>query len=426
MKKRLLFILSLFISVTIFAQQTEIYKPELQGSSRTYQIQLSLRKATAPVQVEVKDNFVILEGDIILGRLVDFEGQGAVTIDGANFRWPNGIIPYTIAPNHPQKADILNAIKMINENTVLCVKPRTNEADFVNFVSGSGCASFVGKRGGQQDITIGSCSVGSIAHEMIHAAGLYHEQSREDRDNFIKVNFANITAGKEHNFDKHISDATDVGPYNYGSIMHYGATAFSKNGNKTIEIKIPPGTAATVIGQRTTISAGDQNALKVLYPNATGCSCNVVSEDCIPMNYLNVVAKKINNRWKVVDGNSWLFDTDQSQAEADMIVKIIKQYKINQSCYVARPNPPFSYLKVNNQSPTGAVVGEDCISFNPANLTVKLVNGNWTITDGNSLLFNFGAKQAEAIKAVCIIKKYGFTKTCYVGRPGPSLQYLRK
>ena len=31
----------------------------------------------------------------------------------------------------------------------------------------------------------------------------------------------NIEAGKEHNFDQHITDGDDVGPYDFGSIMHY-------------------------------------------------------------------------------------------------------------------------------------------------------------------------------------------------------------
>jgi hypothetical protein len=268
--------------------------------------------------------------------------------------------------------------------------------------------------------------VGSIAHEILHAAGLYHEQSREDRDGFVKINFGNIEDGKSHNFDKHVTNATDIGTYNYGSIMHYPAGAFSKNGNPTIEVKIPPGTTSTVIGQRTEISAGDRAAINTLYPNALGCSCDNTTEDCVFINWQNVQARRVNGRWKVVDGNHWAYDTDQSQAEANMIVKIIKQYKIDQSCFVGRPNPPFAYIKANNQSPRGALQGEDCISFNPATLEVRLVNGNYTITDGSSLIYSFGSKQNEAMKALCIIKKYGFTKSCYVGRPGPSMQYLRK
>lgn len=46
--------------------------------------------------------------------------------------------------------------------------------------------------------------------------------------------------GTENNFDKYeASTITDFGvEYDYGSVMHYGAYAFSKNGEITIEPKV--------------------------------------------------------------------------------------------------------------------------------------------------------------------------------------------
>ena len=56
---------------------------------------------------------------------------------------------------------------------------------------------------------------------------MWHEQSREDRDRFVKINWQNIQAGREHNFNQHMSDGDDIGAYDYQSIMHYGSNYFA-------------------------------------------------------------------------------------------------------------------------------------------------------------------------------------------------------
>ena len=69
---------------------------------------------------------------------------------------------------------------------------------------------------------------------------------------------------------------------------------------------------------------------------------------------------------------------------------------------------------------------EDCIAFNPATAQVKFLNNDWKIVDGNHWMFSFGNKEDEARQALAIIKKYGFTRSCFVGRPNASFQYMRK
>ena len=72
------------------------------------------------------------------------------------------------------------------------------------------------------------------------------------------------------------------------------------------------------------------------------------------------------------------------------------------------------------------VVREDCVQFNPNTIEVKQIGGRWKIVDGSHWMFDFENKEDEARLAFAIIKKYGFTRSCFVGRPGPSFQYMRK
>lgn len=118
-------------------------------------------------------------------------------------------------------------------------------------------------RGNMQVISLGDgCeTMGVAVHEICHALGLWHEQSREDRDTNVRIVWANIQAGREHNFNQHITDGDDIGGYDFGSLMHYGRRAFSANGQDTI---VPLGGQA--IGQRSGLSAGDIAAIRSMYP----------------------------------------------------------------------------------------------------------------------------------------------------------------
>ena len=60
------------------------------------------------------------------------------------------------------------------------------------------CWSEVGRQPSRaQDLSIGSnCdTVATVEHELMHALGFWHEQSRYDRDNYITINWKNIEAG---------------------------------------------------------------------------------------------------------------------------------------------------------------------------------------------------------------------------------------
>ncbi|XP_062621324.1 uncharacterized protein LOC134282913 [Saccostrea cucullata] len=162
---------------------------------------------------------------------------------------------------------IQSAIDQYNsDQSCLKWRPRTNEEDYVVIRDGAGCYSSIGRDTGPQNLVLGSTCYykGVILHEMNHAAGFFHEQSRYDRDDYILVNWENVQDGKTRDFTKQQKNIMDtLGTiYDYGSIMHYGATTFSKNGSPTLVAKF--NTRGTM-GQRSGFSEMDIWKIKKLY-----------------------------------------------------------------------------------------------------------------------------------------------------------------
>lgn len=151
-----------------------------------------------------------------------------------------------------------------------------------------------------------------------------------------------------------------------------------------------------------------------------------VKEDCVSFNPARTNLLQVEGDWKIVEGSHYLFSFSNNRKEAEKALAVIKYYGMNDSCFVGRPDPSFSYLLVSGDAPKGAMKGEDCISFNPANIIVDEIQGDWKIVEGNHWIFSFGDKEKEAKDSLAIIKKHGFTSTCFVGRPDPSFKYLRK
>lgn len=83
------------------------------------------------------------------------------------------------------------------KHTCIRLIPRTNQKDYIKIVSdNTGCWSYIGRIGGEQklNLQIPGCVIrkGTAVHEIMHAVGFWHEHTRDDRDDYVTINFNNI------------------------------------------------------------------------------------------------------------------------------------------------------------------------------------------------------------------------------------------
>ena len=236
-------------------------------------VQLPFSNKKTKVTVGVRNGLAYYNYDIVLGSIKELlakQEEKGVTIDALSSRWPNSTIPYTIDPaagyTTAQVDTIEAAIAEINTKTNLNIILRTTETAYVEIYNGGDCSSVVGSIGAKQQLSLefGCVVRGIIIHEFLHAAGFWHEQSREDRDNHVVIHWENIPGGMGNGNFQIVSpnSNTDQGTYDYGSVMHYFALAFSINGEPTIST-IPPGIP---IGNQDSLSTGDISAVNTIYP----------------------------------------------------------------------------------------------------------------------------------------------------------------
>jgi len=265
-------------------------------------------------QVGVKDGVVYFQGDIILGNYNTLTNQNfGMGVNGK--RWTNSTVRYFINTgfSNNQINQILKAADEIAYRTDLCFERIfAPSGNYVNVVTGAGCASYVGMVGGAQNVTLApNCTTPAIIHEFLHASGLWHEQSRPDRDNHITVNWHNIQSGREHNFQ--IQSGIMLGNYDVNSIMHYYSLAFSKNGQPTIVKK-----NGSTIPYIYNMSAGDVASINQMY-GAANIPANTTT-------YTNELG------WIYNHGNSWYTSSSSDGKESVNMTVNINNSNIQHFC----------------------------------------------------------------------------------------------
>lgn len=214
----------------------------------------------------VRDGMLLIEDDIIVSENVGaLNSQGTYVVD-TRLRWTGNTIPYTFASNVPQtiRDRVQQAASYIGSKTNMKVVPRTTQANYVEFTynTGTSCASSLGRVGGRQTITLADrCSAGTIVHELGHTMGLFHEQTRPDRDRYVSIQWQYIADDWKSQYQIR-SGSAGYGPYDYDSIMHYSAYS---NGNLVIK-PLDPAVDPSRMGQRSGYSPTDIKTINAMYP----------------------------------------------------------------------------------------------------------------------------------------------------------------
>ncbi|HXJ34336.1 MAG TPA: M12 family metallopeptidase [Candidatus Eisenbacteria bacterium] len=257
---------------------TEVLKRP-RGTIGTALVELGDRQRE--VTYEVVDGVAIVEGDIQLGTVEEVIakdhalrsrfGVRSGTQHGGSFGWSNNVIPFEISDDFSSvmKDRINSAIDHWNTHTIVRLRARDGESDYVRFIPKSNvCDSKVGKQGGKQNIRLddGACSRGNVIHEIGHAAGLFHEQTRNDRDDHIDVHLSHVAEDDEHNFEKYGWDGVDRNGFDFNSIMLYSSFDFSDDG-EAVMTKLD---GSTFTAQRTALSTGDIAGVTMLITNHEG------------------------------------------------------------------------------------------------------------------------------------------------------------
>ena len=187
----------------------------------------------------------------------------------SSYYWPGGKVYYSyhssLSPSDTLKCSI--AMSIIMANTSITFAPqKPNTANYVEFIASDESKSKVGMKGGKQDIKLNTDAFdyGTVMHEILHALGFFHEHCRSDRNDSLVVYTENIKPGKEYNFQRYQERGylgTDIGSFDFNSIMLYSSFAFSKNGLATMK-KID---GSTFEAQRTHLSDGDKEGIAAVY-----------------------------------------------------------------------------------------------------------------------------------------------------------------
>ncbi|XP_056150157.1 low choriolytic enzyme-like [Lampris incognitus] len=225
---------------------------------------------TLPTILELNEGspYDLLEGDLLIPKTRNAM-KCATTYNCFWPKSPNGKVevPFILSTSYDssEKDSILKAMADFHSKTCIRFIPRWKQTVYLSIEPRFGCFSTMGRIGDKQVVSLqkfGCIRHGIIQHELLHALGFYHEHTRPDRDQYVRINWEYVRDYTTINFQKKDSNIMNM-PYDYASVMHYERSAFSSVYGKETITPIPDPTVA--IGQRDGMSKLDIIKVNTIY-----------------------------------------------------------------------------------------------------------------------------------------------------------------